>query len=47
VNWPWIEHLILAFVAGSLQTYLQIGGRGLRASPETGKTQVIIQDHGG
>jgi superfamily II DNA or RNA helicase len=47
VNWPWIEHLILAFVAGSLQTYLQIGGRGLRASPETGKTGLIVQDHGG
>lgn len=47
VNWPWIEHLILAYVAGSLQTYLQIGGRGLRASPSTGKTGVIIQDHGG
>ena len=47
VNWPWIEHLVLAFVAGSLQTYLQIGGRGLRSSPATGKTQLIIQDHGG
>lgn len=47
VNWPWIEHMILAYVVGSLQTYLQIGGRGLRASPETGKTQLVVQDHGG
>lgn len=45
VNWPWISHLILAFVAGSLQTYLQIGGRGLRACP--GKTHLTVQDHGG
>ena len=47
VNWPWIEHMILAYVVGSLQTYLQIGGRGLRASPSTGKTHLIVQDHGG
>jgi superfamily II DNA or RNA helicase len=45
VNWPWIEHMILAFVAGSLQTYLQVGGRGLRAHP--GKTHLTVQDHGG
>ena len=47
VNWPWIEHMILAYVVGSLQSYLQIGGRGLRASPSTGKTHLIVQDHGG
>ncbi len=47
VDAPWIEHLILATVLGSLQTYLQTVGRGLRASPETGKDRVVIQDHGG
>lgn len=47
IDWPWIEHMIFATVFGSLQTFLQSGGRGLRASPETGKTRVIIQDHGG
>lgn len=47
INWPWIEHLILAYVAGSLQTFLQIGGRGMRACPSTGKQWLTIQDHGG
>jgi superfamily II DNA or RNA helicase len=47
IDWPWIEHVILACVCGSLQTYLQIVGRGLRASPSTGKRGVILQDHGG
>jgi DNA repair protein RadD len=47
VDWPWIEHIILAFVAGSLQTFLQTCGRGLRGSPATGKKELIIQDHGG
>jgi len=45
VNWPWVQHGILAYVVGSLQTYLQIGGRFLRAYP--GKTHATIQDHGG
>lgn len=45
VNWPWVQHGILAYVVGSLQTYLQIGGRFLRAYP--GKGHCIIQDHGG
>lgn len=45
IDWPWVQHIVLAFVCGSLQTYLQIGGRGLRASP--GKAHCIIQDHGG
>jgi len=45
VDWPWIEHVILAFIPGSLQTYLQTVGRGLRASP--GKKELIVQDHGG
>lgn len=45
VDWPWIEHLILATIFGSYQTYIQSVGRGLRASP--GKSRCIIQDHGG
>lgn len=45
VDWPWIEHIIMAFIAGSLQTYLQTLGRGLRAAE--GKTELVIQDHGG
>ena len=44
VDWPWIEHIILAFVAGSLQTFLQTVGRGLRSY--LGKTDCVIQDHG-
>lgn len=47
VNWPWLEHMIFAFVTGNIQTYLQVGGRGLRASPGTGKEKLIVQDHGG
>lgn len=33
VNWPWLAHGILATVFGSLQSYLQSGGRLLRAHP--------------
>ena len=47
VDAPWIEHLIFATVLGSLQTYIQTGGRGMRASPETRKTHLTVQDHGG
>lgn len=47
IDMPWVEHMIFATVFGSLQTYLQSGGRGLRASPKTGKEQVVVQDHGG
>jgi len=42
---PWVSHLILATVMGSLQTYLQSVGRGLRAC--AGKEVLTIQDHGG
>lgn len=42
---PEVSHLILATVMGSLQTYLQSAGRGLRACP--GKDNLTIQDHGG
>lgn len=47
VDMPWIEHGIFACVFGSLQTFLQSGGRLLRASPKTGKTRAVVQDHGG
>lgn len=47
VDLPWVEHLILACVIGSLQTYLQMVGRGLRAYPEMGKAACVVQDHGG
>lgn len=45
IDFPWIEHLILATVLGSIQGYVQVGGRGLRAYP--GKSHCIIQDHAG
>ena len=45
IDCPWLKHGILATVFGSLQSYLQSGGRLLRAS--TGKQTVTIQDHGG
>jgi DNA repair protein RadD len=42
---PWLAHGIFATVFGSLQSYLQAGGRLLRASDGLGF--VTIQDHGG
>lgn len=45
VNWPWLAHCIFATVFDSMASYLQAGGRILRAHP-TLKT-VCIQDHGG
>jgi superfamily II DNA or RNA helicase len=47
IDAPFIEHMILATIMSSLQSYLQSVGRGLRASPSTGKTHLTIQDHGG
>lgn len=47
IDMPFVEHLILATVFGSVQSYIQSVGRGLRASPSTGKTKCTIQDHGG
>lgn len=44
---PMVEFLILATVIGSLTACLQVYGRGLRASPSTGKTHLSILDHGG
>jgi DNA repair protein RadD len=45
IDMPWAEHLILATIYGSLASYIQSVGRGLRAYP--GKSKCIIQDHGG
>jgi superfamily II DNA or RNA helicase len=45
IDAPWLAHGILATVFGSLQSYLQSGGRLLRAHP--GLETVTIQDHGG
>lgn len=45
VDAPWLAHGIFATVIGSLQSYLQAGGRLLRAHP--GLEAVTIQDHGG
>lgn len=47
VDMPWLRHGILATVFGTLQSYLQSGGRLLRACPPVGKRDVIVQDHGG
>lgn len=47
IDWPWIDHMILACVMGSLQTWIQSVGRGLRACPDTNKQFVVVQDHGG
>lgn len=47
VDAPWVEHLILATPIGSLTTYMQIIGRGLRACQDTGKKFLTINDHGG
>lgn len=42
---PWLSHLIIATVFGSLQSYLQAVGRVLRAHP--GKDFATAADHGG
>jgi superfamily II DNA or RNA helicase len=47
IDLPWLEHCVMACVFGSLQSYLQSGGRMLRASPKTGKQRAVVQDHGG
>ncbi len=47
IDMPWLRHGILATVFGNIQPYLQAGGRLLRACPSVGKTNVIVQDHGG
>ena len=45
IDAPWLAHGILATVFGSLQSYLQSGGRLLRAF--AGLDRIAIQDHGG
>lgn len=45
VDAPWLSHGIFATTFGSVQTYIQAGGRLLRSYP--GKEFVTIQDHGG
>jgi superfamily II DNA or RNA helicase len=44
-NWPWLAHGIFATIFDSLQSYLQAGGRLLRAHDSI--RTVVIQDHGG
>lgn len=45
VDAPWLRHGVFATVFGSLQAYLQSGGRLLRN--HAGLSSVTIQDHGG
>lgn len=45
IDAPWLSHGIFATVFGSMQTYLQAGGRLLRN--DGGSSHVTIQDHGG
>lgn len=45
IDWPWIEVGCFATVFGALTSFLQSGGRLLRAHP--GKTHCLILDHGG
>lgn len=45
IDAPWLAHGIFATVFGSLQSYLQSGGRLLRSHPSL--DSVTIQDHGG
>ncbi len=45
VNAPFAKHAIFATPIGSLASWIQAAGRVLRSAP--GKTEAIIQDHGG
>lgn len=45
IDLPHLSHAIFATVFGELSTYLQSGGRVLRAHP--GKPHATVQDHGG
>lgn len=45
IDLPHIAHCIMACVFGSLQSYLQSGGRVIRSHPSL--TEVTITDHGG
>lgn len=45
IDWPWLYHCIFACKFGGICSYLQAGGRLLRAYK--GLDHVIVQDHGG
>lgn len=45
IDCPWLRHAVFATIFGSLQSYLQAGGRLLRA--DVGKASATVQDHGG
>ncbi len=45
VDWPWVSYGILVQVCGAYETFVQIVGRILRASP--GKVDAVLQDHSG
>lgn len=45
VDLPTAGHCVMATPVGSVASYLQIAGRVMRTAP--GKTQAILQDHGG
>lgn len=54
INWPWLRHGVLATIFGEMQSYLQSGGRLLRADRDPAtiekfgpKEFCTIQDHGG
>lgn len=47
IDLPVVECLILATPIGSLLSYIQMIGRGLRASPSTGKQSCTVIDHCG
>jgi DNA repair protein RadD len=47
IDFPWIECGSFATVFGALTSFLQSGGRLLRACPSVGKSAAIILDHGG
>lgn len=46
IDWPWLYHCIMATVFGSVQSYLQAGGRLLRNHSSL-PGHVVLQDHGG
>lgn len=47
IDLPFVEHIICATIFGSIGTYIQSVGRGLRSCADTSKQHCIIQDHGG
>ncbi len=44
---PWVKHLVLARPTKSLGLYLQMAGRALRPSEESGFDNMVMQDHAG